>query len=165
MNNLGRAVVIAATLVGTVAMGARAAEHARRERTGHGKELQQMEQQIKAARLVTKRVQRDPRSSTDLKQKATALDQMLDVRERTLAKLEAVYRDFLAQHKSELDELEDLRRRALAIDERLGQARTTLVQNNRADLDQLKQSSQQARDLVEELRAAYETDRRARRQR
>jgi len=162
---IGKRAALACLIVVVLAAGAVAAERTRRQRAGHGKELQQMEQQIKAARLVTKRVQRDPRSSTDLKQKATALDQMLDVRERTLAKLEAVYRDFLAQHKSELDELEDLRRRALAIDERLGQARTTLVQNNRADLDQLKQSSQQARDLVEELRAAYETDRRARRQR
>ena len=163
MRPIGKRAVIACLLVVALTAGAIAAERTRRERAGHGKQLQQLEQQIKAARLVTKRVQRDPRSSTDLKQKATALDQMLDARERTLAKLDAQYRDFLSRHKSELDELEDLRRRALAIDERLGQARTALVQSNQADIDQLKQSSQQARDLVEELRTAYETDRRSRR--
>ncbi len=165
MTPIGKRAGAACLLVVVLAAGAVAAERTRRERTGHGKQLQQQEQQIKAARLVTKRVQRDPRSSAELKQKAAALDQMLDVRERTLAKLDAQYRDFLSQHKAELDELEDLRRRALAIDERLGQARTALVQNNRADIDELKRSSQQARDLVEELRGAYEADRRARRQR
>ena len=86
-------------------------------------------------------------------------------RERTLAKLDAQYRDFLSRHKSELDELEDLRRRALAIDERLGQARNALVQANKPDIDQLKDTSAEARRLVEELRSAYETDRRSRRAR
>lgn len=165
MRPLGRRVLTACVLVGVLTAGAYAAEKTRRERMGHGKQLQQMEQQIKTARIVTKRVQRDPRSSADLKQKASALDQLLDTRERTLAKLEAQYRDFLSQHKGELAELEDLRRRALAIDERLGQARTALVQANRTELDELKQSSQQARELVEALRSAYEADRRSRRQR
>lgn len=165
MTLTGRRIVLTCALVGVLAAGAWAAERTRRDRTGHGKQLQQLEQQIKAGRLVTKRVQRDPRSSTDLKQKATALDQVLDTRERTLAKLDALYRDFLSQHKSELDELEDLRRRALAIDERLGQARTALVQANKPDIDQLKETSAEARRLVEELRSAYETDRRSRRAR
>ena len=92
------------------------------------------------------------------------LDQLLDVRERTLAKLDTQYRDFLSQHKAELDELEGLRRRALAIDERLGQARQALVQANRPDIDELKRTSQQARTLVETLRSSYELDRRTRRQ-
>jgi hypothetical protein len=148
-----------------VAVGARAAEQrARRERIGHGKELQQIEQQIRAGRSVTKRIQRDPRASADMKQKATQLDQQLELRERTLAKLDALYRDFLAQHKADLDELESLRKRALAIDERLGEARTLLVQANRGDIDELKRSSQDARQLVEGLRSAYELDRRTRRQ-
>ena len=151
-------------LAGLVATGALAAERARRERPGHGKELQQMEQQIRAGRSVTKRVQRDPRASADIKAKAAELDQLLDVRERTMAKLETQYRDFLAQHKGELDELEDLRRRALAIDERLGQARQALVQANRPDIDELKRTSQQARTLAETLRSSYELDRRTRRQ-
>jgi TolA-binding protein len=162
MKNLGRTLMVAATLVGTVAMGALAAEHARRERAGHGKELQQVEQQIRAGRSVTKRVQRDARASADVKQKATELDQLLDTRERTVAKLDALYRDFLSQHKAELDELEDLRKRALALDERLGEARTVLVQANRTDIDDLKRTSQQARQLVEGLRTAYEVDRRTR---
>ncbi len=163
MKKLGRAVVIAAALVGTVAIGAGAAERARRERSGHGKEMQQMEQQIRAGRSVTKRVQRDPRASADVKQKATQLDALLDAREQTLAKLNAAYRGFLAQHKAELDELEDLRKRALALDERLGEARTVLVQANKTDIDELKRTSQEARQLVEGLRSSYEVDRRSRR--
>src|SRR5262245_51023847 len=117
MRMLGRRMTVACALVGLVATGTRAAEQrARRERMGHGKELQQIEQQSRAGRSVTKRIQRDPRASADIKQKATQLDQVLDVRERTVAKLDALYRDFLARHKAELDELEDLRKRALAID-------------------------------------------------
>ena len=150
-------------LVGVVAAGAFAAERPRRARPGHGKELQQIEQQIRAGRAVTKRVQRDRRASPEVKQQAAELDQVLAVRERTLAKLDALYRDFLSQHKSDLDELQDLRRRALAVDERLGQAREALVQANRPDIDELKRSSQRARELVETLRAAYNLDRRTRR--
>jgi hypothetical protein len=127
--------------------------------------MQQIEQQIRAGRSVTKRVQRDRRASTELKQQATELDQVLDVRERTLAKLDAQYRDFLSRHQADLDELGDLRRRALAVDERLAQAREALVQANRPDIDEVKRSSQRARELVETLRAAYDLDRRTHRQR
>lgn len=165
MNRVLTNVVVAGLLVGTVGAGAFAAERARRERTGHGKELQQIEQQIRAGRSVTKRIERDPRASADIKQKAADLDRLLDSRERTLAKLEAQYRGFLTQHKAELDELQELRKRALALDQRLDEARTALVQANRADLDELKQNSQQARQLVEGLRGAYEVDRQTRRQR
>jgi hypothetical protein len=122
-----------------------------------------MEQQIRAGRSVTKRIERDARASADIKQKATQLDQLLDARERSLAKLDAQYRDFLSQHKAELDELENLRKRALEIDEKLGQARTALVQANKPDIDELKRTSQQAKDLVETLRSSYELDRRTRR--
>jgi hypothetical protein len=147
--------------IATAAAGA--AERTRRERPGHGKELQQMEQQIRAGRSVTKRIERDARASADIKQKATQLDQLLDARERSLAKLDAQYRDFLSQHNAELDELENLRKRALEIDEKLGQARTALVQANKPDIDELKRTSQQAKDLVETLRSSYELDRRTRR--
>jgi DNA repair exonuclease SbcCD ATPase subunit len=163
VKTFARNVGLALLLVGVV-VEAHAAERAPRERPGHGKELQQIEQQIRAGRSVTKRIQRDPRASAEIKQKATELDQLLDARERTLTKLDALYRDFLAQHKAELDELEDLRKRALAIDGRLGDARNTLVQANRADIEDLKRNSQQARQLVETLRSAYELDRRTRRQ-
>jgi hypothetical protein len=125
--------------------------------------LQQVEQQIRAGRSVTRRVQRDPRASSELKAQATQLDVLLDGRERTVAKLDNQYRQFLAQHKAELDELETLRRRALEIDQRLDEARTALVQANRPDLDELKRTSQQARELTESLRGSYETDRRTRR--
>ncbi len=166
MTILARYATAACLLFGVVAADVRAAEQRpRHERMGHGKELQQMEQQIRAGRAVTKRIQRDPRASTDIKQKAAQLDQTLDARKRTLNKLDALYRDFVAQHKAEIDELEDLRKRALAIDEKLDQARTTLVQSNRGDIDELKRSSQDARQLVEGLRSAYELDRRTRHQR
>ncbi len=158
-------VVLAACIVGAVAAGSVAAERERRERPGHGKELQQIEQDIRAGRSVTKRIERDPRAPADVKQRATELDNLLDTRERTLAKLDASYRDFVARHKAELDELEDLRKRALTIDQRLGEARTQLVQTNKADIDELKRNSQQARQLIDALRSSYELDRKTRHQR
>jgi len=164
MNAQNLKILMIAAMIGLGTAGAFAAERARKERPGHGKELQQLEQQIRAGRSVTKRIDRDPRASADIKQKATQLDQLLDTRERTLAKLDAQYRDFLSQHKADLDELEDLRRRALVLDEKLGQARTALVQTNKTDIDELKRTSQQARELVETLRSSYELDRRSRRQ-
>jgi hypothetical protein len=162
MNGSRFAIAMTCLLV-VVAFGTdAAAQRPRRERAGHGKELQQVEQQIRAGRSVTRRVQRDPRASTQLKQQATQLDALLDARERTLGKLDAQYRDFLTQHKADLDELETLRKRALEIDARLDQGRTALVQANRPDIDELKRNSQQARELIETLRASYETDRRTR---
>ena len=164
MKTLVGKLCVAGMLVGLIAVGALAAERARRERVDHGKALQQIEQQIRAGRLVTKRIERDRRASADIKQKAVALDQTLETRERLLTKLDALYRDFVSQHKSELDELADLRKRALAIDTRLGEARDTLVQANKADFDELKRSSLQAKELADGLRSAYEIDRRTRRQ-
>ncbi|MCC6763093.1 MAG: hypothetical protein IT293_00375 [Deltaproteobacteria bacterium] len=165
MNLLAVRLLVAGVIVGAVSVGAPAAERARRERMGHGKELQQIEQQIRAGRSVTKRIERDPRAATDVKQKAAELAQLLDARERILAKLGASHQSFLAQHKAELDELQDLRKRALALDQRLDEARTALVQANRPDIDELERGSQQARQLIEGLRGAYEIDRQTRRQR
>lgn len=54
--------------------------------------------------------------------------------------------------------------RAIAIDERLDQARKALVQANRPDIEELKRTSQRARELVETLRNTYEIDRRTRHQ-
>ncbi len=156
--------IVAAFLVaGLLAAGVAQAERQKRTRPGHGKELQQIEQENRAGRSVTRRIQRDPRASAEIKRQATELDAMLDVRERTLAKLDALYREFVSRHKSELDELESLRKRALVLDEQLGQARTQLVQQNRPDLDELERSSQRARELVETLRNNYDLDRRSRR--
>ncbi len=165
MTIFARHLTVACTIVGLVATGALAAEHARRERMGHGKDLQQIEQQIRSGRSVTKRIQRDPRASADVKQKAAQLDQVLATREQTLNKLDAQYRAFLVQHKAEIDELEDLRKRALAIDQQLDQARTAILQVNRGDIDELKRGAQEARQLVDGLRSAYELDRRSRHQR
>ena len=164
MRALGLKTFAACILMGLIGAGAFAAERTRRERPGHGKELQQVEQQIRAGRSVTKRIARDPRASAEIKQKAAELEQLLDTRERTLAKLDAQYRDFLSQHKAELDELADLHRRALAIDERLDQAREALVQASRPEIEELKRTSQRARELVETLRSTYEIDRRTRHQ-
>ena len=150
-------------LIGTVATPALAAERARRTRPGHGKELQQVEQQIRAGRSVTRRIQRDPRASAEIKRQATELDELLGAREKMVAKLDGLYRDFLARHKAEIDELETIRKRALVIDAQLGQERDGLVQANRPDIDQLKQGSQRARELIEQLRANYDLDRRTRR--
>lgn len=164
MKRLVAYVVVAGVIIGAAGAAAFAAERARRERMGHGKELQQIEQQIRAGRSVTKRIERDPRATADVKQKAIQLDQLLDARERTLNKLEAQYRDFLTQHKAELDELQELRKRALTLDQRLDEARTALVQTNRVDIDELKRNSQQARELIDGLRGSYEIDRQSRRQ-
>jgi len=162
VNRLGPQGFVAFILVGLIAAEASAAEPAHREHPSRGSEMQRIEQQIRTGRSVTKRVQRDPRASTEIKQKAAELDQVLDARDRTLAKLEAQYRNFLSQHKAEFDEIEELRRRALAIDEPLDQARAALVQANRPDIDELKRNSQRARELVETLRSAYALDRRTR---
>ena len=138
-------------------------ERAPRERMGHGKELQQIEQQIRAGRSVTRRVQRDPRASTEHEAEGDPARQLLDARERRSPSSTRSTATSSSQHKAELDELGDLAQ-ARARDRRpprSGAHRARAGESPR--LDELKRNSQQARELAETLRSSYEIDRRTRR--
>src|SRR2546425_518454 len=66
--------------------------------------------QIRRSRTVTRRILHDRRASDEIKRQATELEALLDQREQVIARLEKQQQDFLAQHKSEIDEIEALRR-------------------------------------------------------
>lgn len=139
---------------------------ARREAVAErGRDFLFQQQQIRRARGVTRRVLRDRRAAPETKQQATDLDALLDRRAELLATLAARFKDFVAAHKAEIDELEELRQRARAIDERLSAARGDVVEASQGEIRALKESAARSAQLVEALQEAYRKDRRERHRR
>jgi DNA repair exonuclease SbcCD ATPase subunit len=144
---------------------AQAQTRQRPDAAARGRDLLVQQQQIRRVRAVTRRIMHDRRASAEMKQRATELDAVLDRRTELFAKLESRHADFVAQHKTDLDELEDLRQRARVLDERLTTARNEVVEASAADIAALKESSARAADLAQALREAYREERRARHRR
>jgi hypothetical protein len=141
-------------------------KHARREHVvDAGREFAKQEQQVRRARSLLRRLLRDQRTSPEIKQRASELDELLDRRDALLATLDARYKEFVAKHKAEIDELEDLHRRAHEIDGRLSAARSELVRASEGEIKALKEGSARAAELGDALRAAYGQERHEHRRR
>jgi hypothetical protein len=136
-----------------------------RDDAERGRTLQEQERQIRTARRVTRRILRDRRASAEVKRQASELDTLLDQRAQTIKRLEAMHRDFLAQHRADVDQLAELRRRAFEIDERLRAARAALLAANEDAIAEFHQGARRVQDLIQELGATYSRDQRERRRR
>lgn len=159
----GLAAFALALAVTVMAGGAGVADARTRGRDERTRDLVRQEQRIRRGQSFLRRVLQDERASPEIKRQASELQALLAARERILAQLESRHKEFLAQHKADLDELEGLRRRALEIDQRLRSAREAVLQSSEADVAELKQGSTRAEQLIESLRADYEHQRRERR--
>lgn len=127
------------------------------------RELHRQEMQVKRARRVTRRILNDRRASEPVKQQARELDQILSGRERTLTTLENLHRDFMAQHRADIDQLGAMRRQALEIDNRLREGRKQVLAAHKPELDALVAGAERAETLIDALTTAYGTDKRERR--
>jgi hypothetical protein len=139
-------------------------KHERARDADARRELHRQEVQLKRARRVTRRIVHDRRASAEVKRQAGELEQVLDQRERTLAEIERLHRDFVAQHRTDIDALADLRRQAMEIDRRLREARDNALKTHEAQVQSFVTGSDRAQELVDALNAAYATDKRERRQ-
>ena len=157
--DLGRRMTVACALVGMVAVGARRRRTARAPRAHRAREgaaadraadpRRPLGDQTHPARSpgVGRHRSRKPSSSTSSSSSASARSRSST---RSTATSSPSTKPISTSSKT-------LRKRALAIDERLGEARTLLVQANRGDIDELKRSSQRSpatgRGIAERLRA------------
>jgi hypothetical protein len=135
-----------------------------RQRPAARRELHQQEMRVKRARRVTRRILNDERASPDVKRQAGELDQLLDNRERLIANLEALHREFLAQHQADVTELTELRRRAMEVDARLRAARDTMLKAHAAEVEELRTGAARVEDLIDALGDAYGRQKRQRRE-
>jgi hypothetical protein len=137
----------------------------RERRVDASRESAQQEQRVRRARGLLRRLLRDPRTSPEMKQQAGDLEKLLDRRNMLRATLAERYKEFVARHAAEIDELQDLHRRAQGIEERLTAARRELLQASADDIKALKEGSARAAELADALRAAQAQARRERRRR
>jgi DNA repair exonuclease SbcCD ATPase subunit len=130
----------------------------------HKQDLSRQESQIRRTRGVTRRILRDRRASDEIRQQATELDALLDKRQQVIDRLEKLQKDFLSQHKAEIDEIDDLRRRAQELDERLSTARKDVLESAKGEVATLKDATTRAADIADSLRERYLQERRRPRQ-
>jgi hypothetical protein len=165
-----RRIVAAALLFLAFAAVASQAVHAqdrpRRERGDDPqRELSSQQLRIRRGQSMARRVARDTRISPEMRQKATELTAAIDRRDQLLTALEERHRQFLAQHKAEIDELEDMRLRARELERRLGEARNDVLRASESEIVTLRQESARAAELADALRTGYLQERRDRRRR
>jgi len=138
--------------------------HPRRERRADAsREFAQQEQRVRRARGLLRRLLRNQHTSPETKQKAGELEELLDRRSKLLTILDERYKEFVATHRTEIEELEDLRRRMQEIEDRLAAARSELLRASADEIKTLKESSTRAAELADTLRAAQARERRERR--
>ena len=135
----------------------------RARRPNGRRELHRQETQVKRARRVTKRILKDRRASDAIKQQAQELDGILSEREQMIKVLENLHRDFVAQHKADIDQLGLLRRQALEIDNRLREDRKQVMAAHAAEVETLVAGAERAEQLIGALVTEYNTHKRERR--
>ncbi len=135
----------------------------RARRSNGRRELHRQETQVKRARRVTSRILKDRRASDTIKRQAQELDVVLTERERVITALESLHRDFVAQHKADIDELSALRRRAVGIDARLRNGRKQVLAAHTAEIETLVGGAERAEQLITALTTNYTAHKRERR--
>jgi len=133
-------------------------------RTQQDREITRRERQLRQGKTLVRRLLRDERLSPEARRQATELQAALDARARMMSKLEDLHRQFLAQHRADLEELESLRKRAFEIDRRLGADRAAMLQANEAEASELMRNSERAVELIEQLRGVSARERREQRE-
>jgi len=135
----------------------------RARRPNGRRELHRQETQVKRARRATSRILKDRRASEAIKQQARELDEILSERQRMIKGLEDLHRDFVAQHKSDIDQLGVLRRQAVEIDTRLREDRKQVLAAHKGEVAALVAGADRAEQLINALTTAYSTHKRERR--
>ncbi len=158
------AVVLALACLTVAGVDARAEDPTPRPRHAprlqdRSQDLLRQQQQIRRARVVTRRILRDRRTSDAVKQQATELDALLDKRQQLIARLQERQKTFVAQHDADMDELARLRERARELDDRLDAARKDVLDASKDDIAALKDAATRAADLADALRTHYAQER------
>jgi hypothetical protein len=104
---------------------------------------------------MARRLLDDPNTPADVKAKARRLDSLLAERETVEDELIAKRRDFLRDHRQELDELRQIRERAEVLRQNLRSSREKAIAENLPKIQEMRRLTNEARQTAQELRQQY----------
>lgn len=124
-----------------------------RERFEQRREMRR--QRSAHAREMVRRLLDDPSTPADVRTKAQRLDNLLTERDALEDELVAKRRDFLRDHREEIDELRQLRERAEVLRQNLHSSREKAIADNLPKIQEMRRLTEEARQTAQELRQQY----------
>jgi hypothetical protein len=104
---------------------------------------------------MARRLLDDPNTPAEVKTKARRLESLLAERDTLEDELVAKRRDFLRDHRQELDELRQLRERAEVLRQNLRSSREKVISENLSKIQEMRRLTNEARQTAQELRQQY----------
>ena len=129
-----------------------------RRRPGRGGGPEAREEQrrlLERAREMAQRLLDNPSTSGEIKAKARQLTDLLGKREGLARDLDGKRQSFLQEHGQDIDELRQLRERGETIRQRLRAAREKVISDNLPAIQEMRRTTQEARNVANELRFYY----------
>jgi uncharacterized protein (DUF3084 family) len=104
---------------------------------------------------MAQRLLDNPSTPDEIKIKARRLSELLGKRENLVQDLDGKRQSFLQEHGQDLDELRQLRERGETIRQRLRAAREKVISDNLPAIQEMRRTTQEARNVASELRFYY----------
>lgn len=111
---------------------------------------------LERARHMARRLLENPNTLQDIKAKARRLNELLTKREDLERDLDGKRQDFLRAHRQELDELRRLYERGELLRQNLRSAREKAMAENLPTLQEMRRTTQEAREIAREIRRQYQ---------
>lgn len=108
------------------------------------------------ARYMARRLLADPNTPEDVRAKARQLDALLTKRENLERELDDKRRAFLQAHRQELDELRRLHERGEILRQNLRSAREKAMAENLPIIQEMRRTTEEARETAREIRRWYQ---------
>jgi hypothetical protein len=119
------------------------------------KALEEQRLRMERAREIAQKLLENPNTPNEVKDKARQLTELLAKRERLAHDLDGKRQDFLRDHGQDLAELRQLRERGEVIRKRLRAAREKVASDNLPAIQEVRRTSQEARNTAAALRRYY----------
>lgn len=129
-----------------------------RRRPGRGGRPEVREEQrrrLERAREMAQRLLDNHSTPDEIKTKARRLTELLGKRENLARDLDGKRQSFIQEHGQDLDELRQLREQGEVIRQRLRAAREKVISDNLPAIQEMRRTTQEARDVAGELRFYY----------
>lgn len=116
---------------------------------------EEQRRRLERAREMAQRLLDNPSTPNEIKAKARQLTELLGKRESLARDLDGKRQSFLQEHGQDLDELRQLRERGEVIRQRLRAAREKVISDNLPTIQEMRRTTQEARNVASELRLYY----------
>jgi len=128
----------------------------RRPGRGGGPEFrEEQRRRLERARDMAQRLLDNPSTPDEIKTRARRLTDLLSKREGLARDLDGKRQSFIQEHGQDLDELRQLRERGEVIRQRLRAAREKVIADNLPTIQEMRRTTQEARDTAFNLRTYY----------